>query len=57
MYGEEIYEQYHRAVQSGALSDFLASTNMEDVRQHNMYLPRLTPSCGSVVGKVLLFGG
>ncbi|MBO5042011.1 MAG: helix-turn-helix domain-containing protein [Clostridia bacterium] len=43
MYGEEIYEQYHRAVQSGDLSGFLASTNMEDVRQHHMYLPQLTP--------------
>ena len=27
MYGEEIYEQYHRAVQSGDLAGFLASTD------------------------------
>ena len=43
MYGEEIYEQYHIAVQNGDLADFLASTDMEDVKRHHMYLPQLTP--------------
>ena len=43
MYGEEIYEQYHIAVQNGDLAYFLASTDMEDVKRHHMYLPQLTP--------------
>ena len=42
-HGEDIYENYHRAVQSGDLSGFLASTDLEDVRRNNMYLPRITP--------------
>ena len=41
--GENIYLQYHRAVEKNDLSDFLASTNMDDLKSHHMYLPQITP--------------
>ncbi len=41
--GEEIYEQYHRAIENSDLSGFLASTDIENVKKHHMYLPQITP--------------
>lgn len=40
--GEEFYKQYHIAVQNGDLAGFLATTDIEKVKKHNMYLPQIT---------------
>lgn len=41
-WGEKIYEQYDNAVRNNALTDFLASTDINEVKRYNMFLPQIT---------------